>query len=284
MLKFIYKKQSIEYFKFGSGKPIVLLLGMNGILDEWYEFIKLLKHEYKIYVFYRPGIGYGEVEDSKISIKNTSMMLDEFIKQKNIEKAPLIGHSYGGLCIQVYVSRYKSKNSIILIDSTSVDYKQLDVIDENNTSNQNSDDAWLNYCKEKSMMTHIQLKGKINLKINERNASMFPNFYRVLYFETKNWSQDATNLKESFITINNPLLVIGRDKNFTIKENIKSNDMTEDNAKKFEEIWHNLILNQSKLSSNSIVKFINKSNHNIHISNPLELSYEINMFLSENYK
>ncbi|TDM46497.1 hypothetical protein ETI08_07385 [Macrococcoides goetzii] len=196
----------------------------------------------------------------------------------------MIGHSYGGLCIQDYVSRYKSKNSIILIDSTSVDYKQLDVIDENSTSNQNSDEAWLNYCKVKSMMSHNQLKDDIYLNKNKRNACMFPNFYRVLYFETKNWNQDATNLKESFITINNPLLVIGREKNFTIKENIKSNDMTENNAKKFEEIWHNLILNQAKLSSNSNVIFINKSNHNIHISNPLELSNEINLFLSENYK
>ncbi|WP_414050243.1 alpha/beta fold hydrolase [Macrococcus animalis] len=280
---FNYKNQSVEYFQFGSGKPIILLLGMNGIVNEWMDFINLMKHQYKIILIYRPGIGFGEVEDKIVSIQNTSMMLNEFIKHNNIENAPLIGHSYGGLCIQDYVSRYKIESSIILIDSTSVDYKQLDVINKNNSSNQISDESWLIYCEEKSMMTHSQLREEINHFKTQRNASMFPNFYRVLYFETKLWEQDATSIKDRFSIIDNPLLIIGRDKYISIKENIKSNGMAEKDAKLYEGIWHNLILNQSELSTNSTVKFLEMANHNIHISNPLELSREIHKFLAENY-
>lgn len=51
MTVFHYGNQSIEYEKIGQGQPLILLLGMNDIIENWLEVIGYLKKYFEVYIF-----------------------------------------------------------------------------------------------------------------------------------------------------------------------------------------------------------------------------------------
>lgn len=91
--------------------------------------------------------------------------------------------------------------------------------------------------------------------------------YKAMASEIKEWTKDA----EVIISLGNfpdlPLIVIGRDKEYTIE--IESNNgIPEWELREFEEKWEELISNQSKLSSNGELIFAAKSGHSVFLDRP----------------
>ncbi|MGO5010890.1 alpha/beta fold hydrolase [Niallia sp. Sow4_A1] len=108
-----------------KGIPIVILTGMGCSFYEWYEVTKSLAKSNRVIMFHRTGLGLSQLRQE---VRNTNAVVEELNQLlqvlKNYEPIILVGHSYGGLCVQHYVRVFPEKvGGIVLIDSTSVDLK-----------------------------------------------------------------------------------------------------------------------------------------------------------------
>lgn len=88
-----------------------------------------------------------------------------------------------------------------------------------------------------------------------------------MFYDVSNWRKDTKLIKKEFKQMNVPLIVLGRDKIFSIKELVKQNIPYEE-AYLFESTWHKLIENQRLISRINRVKCIPNTNYKIHLCNP----------------
>ncbi|WP_426392149.1 hypothetical protein [Mammaliicoccus sciuri] len=103
-----------------------------------------------------------------------------------------------------------------------------------------------------------------------------PNLYRAMFYEVSNWRKDTKLIKKEFKQVNVPLMVLGRDKNYSIQELVKENIQYKE-AYLFESTWHKLIENQRLISRINTVKYIPNTTHKIHLSNPEKIIQNIKL-------
>ncbi|MEK5108787.1 alpha/beta hydrolase [Cytobacillus sp. FSL K6-0129] len=270
--------------KGNKGQTIIILTGMGCSFDEWYNITKVLSQTNRVVMFHRPGLGESEIRNGN-ETRNTQAVVNELLELLTVleitEPIILVGHSYGGLCAQHFVKTHPQKVAgIVLVDSTSVDLQELDqlhlpVLDEDET-----DEDWLEKCNSYSSMEEEQLKRILNPTIPEELKSIpeeiqqrlldfqiKPSLYKAMHSEISNWKQDAKIIKSLETTINVPLIVLGRDKEFNIKLG-KQDGLPEGELIIFEEKWQELINRQVNLSNDSKIVFVRDASHSIHINRP----------------
>lgn len=214
--------------------------------------------KYTLFIdIYRPGIGKGNVDMEKVSIQNTAVIIEDFIQNNRLKNVILIGHSYGELCIQaIMCSNEINIARVILIDSSSVNFRQIDTLDTPILNAFQSDDKWLNYCSNFMNLPSEKIIKRLNVHNVYNNPRIYSNFYKTMCTETKNWDQNAKMLNDNYKKVN-----------IHVKE-----------AYLFERKWRELIIEQKNLSSKSEVHFIESSTHNIHIVQPKILAEIIKLF------
>ncbi|WP_455660655.1 alpha/beta fold hydrolase, partial [Pradoshia sp.] len=199
-----------------KGTPIVILTGMGCSFYEWYEVTKYLAISNRVIMFHRPGLGLSEIGSEERNTRAVVNELNTLLKELKIrEPILLVGHSYGGLCVQHYAKVFpENVAGMVLVDSTSVDLKELDdlelpVIDEGE-----SEEAWLNKCYSYSLMKQEELKELVNPSLTDKpkglpldvqqhlmNFQVSPSLYKAMYQEISNWKMDADvirNLEDVF--------------------------------------------------------------------------------------
>jgi len=279
----VINNKKLEIQQKGSrGTPIVIVTGMGNSFDEWHEITEELSKRNKVIMFHRPGLGMSELGDESRTTLATADELKELLRHLNIDEPfILVGHSYGGLCAQHFAKLYPSHlKGVVLVDSTSIDFKILDelalpVLDKDST-----DEAWIEKCNLYSSMKKDEL-GKIltpsltkkqkqfPLEIQERlmNFQVNPTLYKAMCSELKNWKNDAEIIKGLGDFPDVPLIVIGRDKEYCIK--LETEDgFPEWEVRIYEEKWQELIMDQMNLSSNSKLIFAEQSGHLIYLDRP----------------
>ena len=112
---------NINYEVSGEGKPVILLHGWLCSLETMKPIAKALENNFKVYNVDLPGFGKSDKLKNPFNTNMFGDFLDGFIKQLEIEKPILVGHSNGGRTIINYVGRELGKtNKIILIDSAGI--------------------------------------------------------------------------------------------------------------------------------------------------------------------
>lgn len=274
-------QNKLEILRKGNkGKAIVFLTGMGCSFDEWYNITQTLGETNRIVMFHRPGLGKSEIGNE---VRNTEAVVKELNDLLSVleitEPIILVGHSYGGLCVQHFIKVYPKKVAgIVLVDSTSVDLEELDtlnlpVLDE-------EDRIWLEKCKTYASMRSEQLRKNLNPILSKKlnlvpkeikkrllDFQVSPSLYKAMYSEISNWKQDAKIIKSLGTTLNVPIIVIGRDNEFCIKLEAQSG-LPEEELRIFEGKWKELIIRQGKLTSNSNIVFAQSSSHSIHMDRP----------------
>lgn len=277
------KQKKLEVLRKGNkGKPIVILTGMGCSFDEWHNITDTLSKTNRVVMFHRPGLGESEIGNEA---RNTDAVVKELVELISIleitEPIILVGHSYAGLCAQHFAKSNPQKVAgIVLVDSTSVDLKELDALDLPVMDEDEADEVWLDKCKSFSFMEQEQLRDIVNPTLSEKldllpseiqqrllDFQIRPSLYKAMYSEISNWNEDAEKIKSLETTLNVPLIVIGRDTEFNIKLGTQ-NGLPEEELKTFEEKWQELIMRQRNLSSNSNLVFAERADHSIHISRP----------------
>lgn len=250
--------------------------------DEWYNITEAISEKNKVVMFHRPGLGESEIGNEA---RNTEAVVNELLDLMSVleitESIILVGHSYGGLCAQHFAISHPQKVAgIVLVDSTSLDLKELDELDLPVMDEEEADKVWLEKCKSYSTMEQEQLRAIVNPTLSEKLKSIpvevqqrllefqiRPSLYKAMYSEISHWKQDAEVIKSLEVTLNVPLIVLGRDKEFSIELGTKVG-LPEVELSIYEEKWQELITRQGNLSNHSKIVFVKNSTHSIHIDRP----------------
>ncbi len=265
-----------------NGTPIIILTGMGCSFDEWHNVIETLSDLNRVITFHRPGLGESDIRNE---VRNTQAVvndINELIHLLEInEPVLLVGHSYGGLCAQHFVIVHPEKVAgLVLVDSTSVDVKILDELDLPVLNEGSTDEIWMEKCTSYFQMNKEELRKIINPTLTKElkqlpddvqqrlmNFQINPCLYKAMHEEISNWKKDAEIIKNLGEISNVPLVVIGRDKEHSIRSGLEEG-YPESELRIYEEKWEELIRNQAELSSNSRLVVAQHAGHSIHLDRP----------------
>lgn len=104
MSSILYQNKQIHYQVSGAGQPVVLLHGYCEDRQMWDHFIPLLPAA-KYITIDLPGFGSSEVVPN-ISIADMAEVVMTVLKELNIDKIILIGHSMGGYISLAFAEKF----------------------------------------------------------------------------------------------------------------------------------------------------------------------------------
>ena len=277
------KELELEYRVFGTGKSTLIIeVGIGGDFYNWISFINQIEKDFRVVIYHRAGYGKSAVSQKTRTTNNIATELNQLVERLGIdEQFVLMGHSFGGLCAQHYAKMYPEKiKGLILIDSTSFDYSKLykqnipvmnslisieKMVENNINTSKNS--------KENLEIKYNDLISEREMILPSSDSRDFKDFISSpLLFETianefENWESSSRNIIELGKFPDIPLTVIARDKKTSIKAFTKHGIPSEE-AVLYEDVWRNLQINLSQMSSKGEMVIAEDSDHDIHIDRP----------------
>ena len=129
------------YFKkYGKGIPVIILHGLYGNSDNWVSVSKVLAEHYEVFI--PDARNHGKSPHSEIhSFEAMKDDLLEFMKDNQLQKAIIIGHSMGGKTAMLFSLLHPEMvEKLIVVDIAPKSYKSLleynsDVIEHMNILN-----------------------------------------------------------------------------------------------------------------------------------------------------
>jgi pimeloyl-ACP methyl ester carboxylesterase len=119
------KDQNIYYQKLGEGKDLIMLHGWKQDVSSFHAVAEKLKKDFTLWLIDLPGFGRSENPKQDFKVEDYADIVYQFIKENNIEKPVLLGHSVGGRIGIVLASKYpESLSKLILEDSAGIKPKQ----------------------------------------------------------------------------------------------------------------------------------------------------------------
>lgn len=86
----------VHYETYGRGRPVILLHGWLGSWGLWQETMTYLGRFYKTYALDFWGFGESGKKRDTYDVQDFVSLVDQFMEQLGIVRAPLVGHSMGG--------------------------------------------------------------------------------------------------------------------------------------------------------------------------------------------
>jgi pimeloyl-ACP methyl ester carboxylesterase len=102
--------QKIHYLEAGSSGPTVILLhGLGGEAANWTQTIPALASKYHVYVPDQIGFGKSDKPIMNYRVATLVEFLDQFFQKLGIEKATLVGNSFGGWAAVAFTIAHPQK-------------------------------------------------------------------------------------------------------------------------------------------------------------------------------
>lgn len=112
---------NINFEFLGSGANIIILHGWQDNITNWYQVQRLLAKNYRIFLLDLPGFGKSENPKSIWGVKEYALFVSSFVKELEIKKPIVVGHSFGGMIAAHFAANNsKSVKKLILISSAGV--------------------------------------------------------------------------------------------------------------------------------------------------------------------
>lgn len=112
-------------------ETLILLHGIGASAERWYKVIPILSRYYRIIVPDIIGFGYSEKPILEYTIDYFVKFLHEFISFLKIDKASLMGSSFGGLVITEFALQFPSLiNKIVLVSPAGIMRTSTRMLDE----------------------------------------------------------------------------------------------------------------------------------------------------------
>ena len=119
--RYLKVEQEEVFFKvIGDGDPVLMIHGFAGSHFDFLELAKLLSSNRRVYLLDLPGFGLSTASNKgDYSRKGYAELVVDLMSLLNIEKADLIGHSFGGE-VSLNIAYYfpERVNRLVLIDSS----------------------------------------------------------------------------------------------------------------------------------------------------------------------
>jgi pimeloyl-ACP methyl ester carboxylesterase len=115
------ENMKINYICVGEGENVLVLHGWGANIDTVMPIVNLLKDHFKVYALDMPGFGKSDKPDVPFDSQDYCRIVKKFMDLMKIEKATLIGHSFGGkVSILTAVNHPERVERLVLIDSAGI--------------------------------------------------------------------------------------------------------------------------------------------------------------------
>jgi pimeloyl-ACP methyl ester carboxylesterase len=273
----------LEYLVIGKGKTtLVLEVGIGGSFYNWWPFVQDLRNDFTIVMYHRAGYGKSKVSNKPRDVKSIAEELNSLVDHLAIKgKFVLVGHSFGGLCVQQYAKMFPEKlKAVVLIDSTSFNLQRLYDLDLPVMYSFIGLDKMIESNYESSVKTREELEVDFQDTIQEAQhilpAEKFnefvdfitsPDLFKTIAEEFQNWTKDSEIIKAAGAFPEVPLIVIARDEKVSARPFIEYG-IPEEEAYLHEKIWRELQIELSQMNSQSKLIIAEESDHEIHKDKP----------------
>lgn len=180
----------LNYRSFGAGKPLVILHGLFGTLDNWMTLGKAFAENHTVYLVDQRNHGQSP-HDDEFNYDVMAADLDEFLHSKQIKNPVLLGHSMGGKTVMRYAQIHPHEwDKLIVVDIAPRSYpvhhqqiieglKSLPI--EDITSRSEADTQLSTYVSDQGqrqfLLKNLQrspegFKWKMNLPVIEENIEL----------------------------------------------------------------------------------------------------------------
>ena len=92
--------------EYGSGPPVLLIMGLSFTHEMWFRVLPVLTPHYRVIVFDNRGMGRSEVPKGFYSIKKMAGDARAILKAAEVAAADVIGASMGGMIAQELALRF----------------------------------------------------------------------------------------------------------------------------------------------------------------------------------
>lgn len=282
----------------GNGMPLVVIeTGMGCSWYDWWEIIREISKRATVLTYHRSGYGESTYAKEDRSTRQIAEDLNKLLEKESINsRIILVGHSFGGLCVQHFASLFSEKVlGMVLIDSNSVDEHKMDELRHKLPSFRKM------FPKNKIIENweKLSLKGKEQLEILispkllpeqmifteeiQKRILRFqinPHMYSAMASELELMSQSGQEVKNCFRTSDFPLKVLARDRALAVKWYVDMG-IPQDEAIKFEALWHSLVRVEAETSTKGQFMEVKGSKHSIYRTNPEIVVKAINEVIEE---
>lgn len=99
--------KTITYYRFGAGKPLVLITGHGDSMTMWHpEFLKKVSANHQVIMFDYPGIGDSTTTGNyPKTMDELAQLVQSFIATQKLTKPDLLGFSMGGSLLLYMTTR-----------------------------------------------------------------------------------------------------------------------------------------------------------------------------------
>ncbi|MBI5951552.1 MAG: alpha/beta hydrolase [Chloroflexi bacterium] len=105
----------VHYEVYGRGRPVILLHGWLGSWGLWQETMAYLGAFYRTYALDFWGFGESGKKRETYAVSDFINLVDQFMEQLGIVRAPLVGHSMGGTVSLSVAIRYPERVSKVVV-------------------------------------------------------------------------------------------------------------------------------------------------------------------------
>ncbi len=121
MSSFTTDQGIVHYEVYGRGRPVILLHGWLGSWGLWQETMTYLGRYYRTYALDFWGFGESGKKRTSYNVQDFVSLVEQFMEQLGIERAPLVGHSMGGTVSLSVAIQYPSRvKKVVVIGSPIV--------------------------------------------------------------------------------------------------------------------------------------------------------------------
>ncbi len=111
----------VHYEVFGRGRPVILLHGWLGSWGLWQETMAYLGRHYRTYALDFWGFGESGKKRESYRVSDFVSLVQQFMEQLGIARAPLVGHSMGGtVALSVAIQYPQLASRVVVIGSPVV--------------------------------------------------------------------------------------------------------------------------------------------------------------------
>jgi len=105
----------VHYEVYGRGRPVILLHGWLGSWACWQDTMAYLGAYYRTYALDFWGFGDSGKKRESYTVQDFVSLVDQFMDRLGIERAPLVGHSMGGMVSLAVAIQYPRRVSRVAV-------------------------------------------------------------------------------------------------------------------------------------------------------------------------
>lgn len=110
---------------FGKGKDVIFMHGWGGDASAFLFCAKRLESEYRCHLAEFAGFGESAPPARPYTVRDYAREIVEYMNSTGIEKAVLVGHSFGGRVAMEIAAAYPERvKSVVLVDSAGIKPKR----------------------------------------------------------------------------------------------------------------------------------------------------------------